>query len=88
MELRRFLALLTIVLVIILAVVVWFLPPNEDFQTDNPFWNGSKDTISSLPAAPLQSLSDLPSLPQEARGKIGCLGWPLVLAVRSAAIFS
>ena len=64
MELRRFLVILTIALIIILATVAWFLPPNEDFRADNPFWNGTKSTSSSLPAAPLESLSDLPSVPQ------------------------
>ncbi|GAH71647.1 unnamed protein product, partial [marine sediment metagenome] len=63
MELRRFLVILTIALVIILAVVVWFLPTNEDFRADNPFWNGTKDISSSYPASPLASLSDLPPLP-------------------------
>ncbi|MBA7621893.1 hypothetical protein ES703_29263 [subsurface metagenome] len=63
MELRRFLVILTIALVIILAVVIWFLPTNEDFRADNPFWNGTKDISSSYPASPLASLSDLPPSP-------------------------
>ncbi len=64
MELHRFLVILTVVLIIILATVAWFLPPNEDFRADNPFWNGTKSASSGLPAAPLESLSDLPSSPQ------------------------
>ena len=63
MKLRRFLAILTIVLVIMLAIVAWLLPPNEDFQAENPFWNGAKSLSSSLPASPLESLSDLAMLP-------------------------
>ena len=66
MELRRFLALLTLALVLILTTVAWFLPPSEDFRADNPLWNGTKDISSSLPAAPLESLSDLSLLPQGA----------------------
>ena len=64
MELRRFLGVLAIALVIILTIVVWFFPSNEDFRTENPFWNGTRDISSSYPALPLESLSDLPSSPQ------------------------
>ena len=63
MELRRFLVILTISVVTILAVVVWLFPPNEDFDADNPFWNGTKDTSSIMLASPLESLSDLPLFP-------------------------
>ena len=63
MELRRFVVILTIALVIILTVIAWFLPTNEDFRADNPFWNGTKDISTSYPASPLMSLSDLPPSP-------------------------
>jgi len=63
-ELRRFLVILSVVLVIILTIVVWFFPSNEDFRAENPFWNGTRDMSSSYPASPLRSLSDLPPLPQ------------------------
>ena len=64
MELRRFLVILSVVLVLILTIVVWFFPSNEDFRADNPFWNGTRDISSSYLISPLQSLSDLPPLPQ------------------------
>ena len=64
MELRRFVVILTIALVLILAIVAWFSPSNEDFRADNPLWNGTKDISSSFPASPLASLSDLPPSPQ------------------------
>ena len=63
MELHRFLVILTIALVIILAIVVWFFPSNEDFRIENPFWNGTRDISSSYPVSPLQSLFDLPPSP-------------------------
>lgn len=63
MELRRFLTLFTIALVIMLAVAMWFFPSNDDFRVDNPFWNGLTDVSASCPAASLESLSHLPSLP-------------------------
>ena len=64
MELRRFLGILTIALVIMLIIAVWFFPSNEDFRVENPFWNGTRDISTSYPALPLQSLSDLPPSPQ------------------------
>jgi hypothetical protein len=63
-ELHRFLVILTIALVIILAIVAWFFPSNEDFRVENPFWNGARDISSIVPASPLHSLSDLPPSPQ------------------------
>jgi hypothetical protein len=61
--LRRFLMLLSAGLVIVLLVVVWFFPSNDDFQAENPFWNGTKDMSSVVPASPLADLSALPSSP-------------------------
>ena len=66
MELRRFLVIITIALVVALIISVWFFPSNEDFRVENPFWNGTRDISASYPVMPLQSLSDLPSPPQEA----------------------
>ena len=64
MELHRFLMILTIALAIILSIVVWFFPSNEDFQVENPFWNGTRDISLAIPASPLESLFDLPPSPQ------------------------
>ena len=64
MELRRFLVILSIVLVLVLTIVAWFFPSNDDFRAENPFWNGTEDISSSYSATPLGSLSDLPPLPQ------------------------
>jgi len=63
-ELRRFLMLLSIGLVVILLMVVWFFPSNDDFQAENPFWNGTKDMSLVVLASPLVTLSALPSSPQ------------------------
>lgn len=63
-KLRRFLVILSIVLVLILTIVIWFFPSNEDFRADNPFWNGTRDISSSCAISSLWSLSDLPPLPQ------------------------
>ena len=66
MTLRKFLALLTVALVVILAIVVWFFPSDEDFRTENPFWNGTSKLASSHSLVSLESLSDLPASPQGA----------------------
>ena len=63
MNLRRFTAILTIALVIIMAIAIWFFPPDDDFRTGNPFWNGTKEISANYPISPLESLSHLPSLP-------------------------
>ncbi len=64
MELRRFLTLITVALIILLIVAIWFFPSNEDFRVENPFWNGSRDITASYPTKPLESLSDLPATSQ------------------------
>ncbi len=66
MELRRFLFILTAVLIIALILTVWFLPSNEDFRVDNPFWNGIKNIRAEYQVQPLDSLANLPSSPDGA----------------------
>ncbi len=60
MNLRRFLLVVTAALIVVLALVVWFLPPSDDFRADNPFWNGLEDMSFNYLAEPIYSLSDLP----------------------------
>lgn len=64
MKLHKFIATLTIALIIVLATAIWFFPSNDDFRTENPFWNGIRDISSIIPASPLDSLSELPPSPQ------------------------
>lgn len=61
MSLHRFLALLTVALILVLSVVVWFFPSDDDFRADNPFWNGVKDTAADYIILPLESFSELPA---------------------------
>jgi len=63
-RLRRFLMLLSVGLVVVLLMVVWFFPSNDDFQAENPFWNGTRDMSLVVPSSPLATLSALPSSPQ------------------------
>ncbi len=63
MELRRFLLIITLSIIAILLITVWFFPLNDDFRTGNPFWNGSQDISARHQITPLESLSALPVSP-------------------------
>ena len=62
MTLRRFLVSLAIVLVVILAVVIWVIPSDEDFRIENTFWNGASRLNASQAVTPLETLADLPEV--------------------------
>ncbi len=66
MKLHKFLILLTIALVSIMAVVIWFYPSRDDFRATNPFWNGTGDMAAGSGMTPLESLSGLSDLPPDA----------------------
>ena len=63
MELRRFLSILAMSLIVLLGITMWFFPPDVDFRIDNPFWNGSEDISSSISISALKSTSELPLSP-------------------------
>jgi len=65
-KLRKYILTVTMVTVIILIAVLWLFPSDDDFHTDNPFWNGTKDVSLSCPVSPIASLSDLPTSPRGA----------------------
>jgi len=65
-KLRKYILTVTMVTVIILIAVLWLFPSDDDFHTDNPFWNGTKDVSLSCPVSPIASLSDLPASPRGA----------------------
>lgn len=60
MEARKFLPLLTLVIVLTLSAILWFYPPTGDFRIDNPFWNGITTLSNQANILPLDSLSNLP----------------------------
>ena len=60
MTLRRFLVSLAIALVVILVVMIWFMPLDDDFRVENTFWNGSSELDSYQALTPLETLADLP----------------------------
>ena len=63
MGLHKFLIILTIAVLLILTVAVWFYPSNEDFKTENFFWNGTRDICVNHAALPIESLKELPISP-------------------------
>jgi hypothetical protein len=64
MGLRRYLLVVTAILLAALILAVWFFPSNEDFRIENPFWNGLSDTSASYRIQPLDSPADLPPSPE------------------------
>ena len=45
---------------VMLAVLVWFYPSVSDFKAENPSWNGARDFIDDFRVLPLDSLDALP----------------------------
>jgi hypothetical protein len=65
-KLHRFLAWFCLVLVIATGAAIWFVPPIEDFQPDNPFWNGSRRLSDVASIKLIDAYSQLPASPQGA----------------------
>lgn len=61
----KLLMILTSVIVVILAVVIWFYPSSEDFRTENPFWNGLDTFTTEFGASPISSLDSLPPISED-----------------------
>jgi len=52
---RRFLSILALAIIVLLAIVIWFYPSSEDFRVENPFWNGAKAFAARFDASTLRS---------------------------------
>lgn len=61
MEPRKVLPVLALAILLVSCAVIWFYPPTGDYRVDNPSWNGFSELTAQTGAAPLGSLSDLPS---------------------------
>jgi hypothetical protein len=61
---HRFIAWFSLGLALATAVAIWFVPPVEDFQPDNPFWNGSRQLKEVARITPISSLAELPPSPK------------------------
>ncbi|APV45130.1 hypothetical protein Dform_01811 [Dehalogenimonas formicexedens] len=60
MGLRRYLAILTVLVVVILAVITYVIPPGGDFRSENPSWNGLADTAAPVGVTPVGSVAEIP----------------------------
>lgn len=61
----KFLLILTSIILVLLAVVIWLYPSSEDFRDESPFWNGLKTFTSQSNASTVSSFNDLPSPPED-----------------------
>ncbi len=61
----RKMSLMVLAVLLMLAMLVWFYPSSGDFEGKNSSWNGSSNFLSRFQATPLNSLSSLPSAPEE-----------------------
>ena len=50
---------------VISLLCIWFYPSVGDFMASNSMWNGMRDSSSEIGASDIDSLQDLPDLPQE-----------------------
>ena len=64
MSLKKFLVILAAGTILLVVLVAWFLPLDEDFRVENPFWNGFKNLSTSYPVQSLESFADLPVSPR------------------------
>jgi len=63
MKTSKFLLAVALIIIISLAALIWFFPPNGDFRVDNPSWNGLSTLDSRMKATVIDSFSALPSDP-------------------------
>ena len=64
MGLKKFLIVLAVSIILLLVLAAWFLPLDEDFRVENPYWNGSRDLNTDYPVQPLDSFTNLPASPR------------------------
>jgi hypothetical protein len=57
----KLLLVISLIIVLSLASLVWFFPSNGDFRVENPFWNGLSSLSSKSNAIAINSFSDLPA---------------------------
>lgn len=64
MSFRKFIFIVTAILLTTLIIAIWYFPPNDNFRIENPFWNGLGDIMKQYPVQGINSLADLPSSPE------------------------
>ena len=66
MSIRRYLSLLALAVVVLLATLVWFYPSGADFISGNRGWNGAREFCNTFGVDVVHSLDDLPAGPEGA----------------------
>ena len=64
MGIKKFLVILAAGTILVIVMAAWFLPLDEDFRVENPFWNGSKNLSTNYPVQSLESFAELPLSPR------------------------
>ena len=64
MRLRNFLAVFTLCLIVLIILMAWFLPLDEDFRVENPLWNGLKKFGERQAVKSIESYAELPADPR------------------------
>ncbi len=64
MKISRVLLALILVIIISMAALLWFFPPNGDFRVENPFWNGMSTVASKAKLTVIDTFDSLPSNPK------------------------
>jgi len=62
-SLRNYLLSVIAVLMVLLALGIWFYPSNSDFRAENPLWNGVQAMATDYHIQPLDALAGLPPSP-------------------------
>ena len=62
MGIKKFLVILAAGIMLLIVLAAWFLPLDEDFRMENPFWNGFRNLSASYPVQSLESFADNPVL--------------------------
>jgi len=62
---RKTLLILALLIVLALTALIWFYPPNGDFRTANPFWNGLSTFATIFKVSIITSFDNLPSPSKE-----------------------
>lgn len=66
MRLSSILFTVVVLILVISLVSIWFYPSVQDFMASNTMWNGIRTFSDNFSADSIESLAELPALPQQA----------------------
>jgi hypothetical protein len=65
LKIASLLGIVFLIVLVISLVSIWFYPSLQDFMAGNTMWNGIRDFSNELEVKHIDSLNDLPSLPEQ-----------------------